>query len=311
MSSLFKSNKVIALVDKRTGKIKVEEKIDIVLAPSFYWVKRAFLEVKFVSAALKYAPSIFEGILPEGHYAYYALKEDNNTFLFFAYNPDEIIAAIKDKGINSFQVSGIHFAQNELQSISQPIQCNSKDVLVMHNKTILQVKRYMVDETTIKRSLDDIKQLSKHKIVLHKSSVTHSMKALAPIMGALAALILLYATQLFFTYSQQQEIMEKPSVFKEYRLPETFMQNSSIEKKLRQSFKVQKSFRKLVHAILQLPLTQRQRIESLQYEKNRFVIVFGMDDFARLRDVELSLKNSLGSLVKIEINKNALEVKIK
>ncbi len=311
MTSFFQSNKVIALVDKRTGKIKVEERIDIVLSPSLYWIKRAFLEVKFVSAALKYAPSIFEGILPEGHYDYYALKEENNTFVFFAYNPDEIIAAIKEKGISASQVAGIYFAQNELQSISQPIKCNSKDVLVMHNHILLQVKRYLVDESTIKRELDDIKQLSKHKIVLHKSSVTHSMKALAPIMGALAALILLYATQLSFTYIQQQKVLEEPSVFKAYRLPETFMQNSSIEKKLRQSFKVQKSFRGVVHAILQLPLNQRERIESIQYEKDSFTIMFGMDDNARLREVEQSLKQSLGDLVKIDIDKNSMQVKVR
>jgi len=306
----FKSNKVIGLIDKHTGKIKVVDKINIILTPSYYWMKRAFLEVKLSSSALKYAPSIFEGMLPEGDYAYYVVKS-NDEFIFFAYNPDEIISSLKQKGILASQIAGIYFAQNEMGDITSPIQCNKNDVIVLHKDTVLQVKKYLVDESTLKRSLEDIKQLSKHKIVLHKSSITHSVKELTPIIVSLAALIILYTVQLFFTYGQQNIIEAKPSVFKEYKLPSTFVQNTSIEKKLRKSFKAQKSFRKLIFSILKLPLSQRQRISSLSYEKEAFTIAFEADNYARLRDVELQLKKDLGKLVKIDINKNIMKVKIK
>lgn len=310
MASIFNSNKVIGLIDKHTGKIEVEDKINIILTPSFYWVKRAYLEVKFTSMALKYAPSIFEGILPKGDYAYYAVKT-KKEYIFFAYDPDEIISSLQAKGIQASQIAGIYFAQNELLNITNPIQCNSKDALVVHNGTVLQVRKYLVDESSLKHSLDEIKELSKHKVTLHKSSVTHSLKELAPILFVLGLLIVLYAVQLFFTYSQQQKVQSQPSVFREYSLPATFMQNSSIEKKLRKSFKAQKSFRKLIFAILKLPLSQRQRIENLSYEKELFKITFEMDDYARLRDVELHLQESLGKLVSIDIDKNMMRVKIK
>jgi len=306
----LKSNKVIGLIDKHTGKIKVVDKISIVLSPSFYWMKRAFLEVKFTSSALKYAPSIFEGMLPEGNYAYYVVKE-KNEFIFFAYNPDEIISSLTKKGISASQIAGIYFAQNEMKEITSPIQCNKEDAIVIHKDTVLQVKKYLVDESTLKRSLDDIKQLSNHKITLHKSSITHSIKELTPLIAVLGALIILYTVQLFLTYEQQNIVSSKGSVFKEYKLPDTFVQNSSIEKKLRKNFKAQKSFRKLIFAILQLPLSQRQRISSLIYDKEQFTISFEADDYARLRDVELHLKKSLGKLVKIDIKKNIMQVKIK
>lgn len=310
MLPFLNSNKVIGLIDKHTGKIKVVDKINIVLTPSYYWMKRAFLEVQFTSAALKYAPSIFEGMLPQGNYAYYVVKS-KKEFIFFAYNPDEIISSLKKKGVQASQIAGIYFAQNEMADITSPIQCNQDDAIVLHNDTVLQVKKYLVDESTLKRSLEDIKQLSKHKITLHKSSITHSVKELTPLLLVLGALIVLYAVQLFFTYQEQANIKAKPSVFKEYKLPDTFIQNSSIEKKLRKSFKAQKSFRKLVFAILKLPLTQRQRIASLTYEKEAFIIIFEADEYAWLRDVELHLKKALGQLVKIEINKNIMRVKIK
>lgn len=305
----FNSNKVIGLIDKYTGKIKVADKINIILTPSYYWIKRAYLEVKFSSAALKYAPSIFEGMLPEGNYAYYAVKT-KKEFVFFAYDPDEIISSLKQKGIQASQIAGIYFAQNEMTGITSPIQCNATDAIVLHNGTVLQVKKYLVDESTLKRSLDDVKQLSKHKITLSKSSITHSIKELRPLIIVLGALIILFTTQLFMSFNQEEILKSKPSVFKEYKLPETFLQNSSIEKKLRQDFKAQKSFRKLFFAILKLPLSERQKVINLSYEKNKFSIIFEGDD-AKLRDIELYLKKELGKLVNIIINKNTIQVKIK
>jgi len=304
------SNSLITLIDKQTHKVDVVDKINIVLTPSFYWVKKAYLEVKFTSAALKYAASIFEGMLPEGDYAYYVVKKKDG-FVFFAYNPDEIISSLKNKGIAASQISGIYFAENEMDTITSPVSCNHDDVIVLHNETVLQVKKYLVDASDIKESLDNVKQLSKHKITLHKSSVTHSLKELRPLLVVLGMLIVLYATQLFFTQAQYSEIVEKPSVFKEYKLPATFIQNSSIEKKLKKDFKAQKSFRKLVFSILKLPLSQRERINVLSYDKEQFKIVFGADDFSGLAKVKSHLEKSLGSLVKIEINKNIMQVKIK
>jgi len=310
LTKLFNRSSVIGLIDKHTGTVKVTDKIDIILTPSYYWVKRAVLEVSFAAQALKFAPSIFEGILPEGHFSYFVVKS-KKEYLFFAYNADEIIKSIQEKGIESSQISGVYFAQNELSNLTAPIACNDKDVLVMHQETLLQVPKSLVDETTVKRSMDEVKTLSRNKITLYKSSVTHTLKELTPLMYALGALIVLYTTQLFFTYSEHEKISAMPSVFKEYKLPQTLIQNNSIEKRLRGEFTDQKSFRKIIFTILQLPLSQRQKITTVAYEKNLFKITFEMQDYARLRDVELSFKKSLGKLVKVDITKNIMTVKIK
>ncbi len=68
VTKLFNRSSVIGLIDKYTAKVNVKDRINIILTPSYYWVKRAVLEVPFTFQALKYAPSIFEGILPEGHF---------------------------------------------------------------------------------------------------------------------------------------------------------------------------------------------------------------------------------------------------
>jgi len=301
---------VIGLIDKHTGKIKVEDKINIILTPSYYWIKHAYLDVKFTSIALKYAPSIFEGMLPEGDYAYYAVKT-KKEYVFFAYDPDEIISSLQAKGIQDSQIAGVYFAQNELLDITNPIQCNNEDAIVVHKGTVLQVRKYLVDASRLKRSLEGVLDLSKHKITLHKSSITHSLKELTPLLSVLGALVVLYLGQLFYTYSQYHELEAQPSVFSTYGLPATYLQNSSIEKKLTKSFNAQKSFRKVAFALMKLPLSERQRIESLSYEKDVFKIVFQTDDQAGLKDVERYLTESIGRSIALESDKNIIRVKLK
>ena len=310
MDLFFNKNKVIGLIDKHTGKVDVHDKIDVILTPSFYWVKRAFLDVHFTSQALKYAPSIFEGILPEGNYAYYVVKH-KDEYLFFAYEPDVIINNLQSKGLQDSQISGIYFAENELRTITTPIQCNQDEVLVLHKNTIIQISKYLVDTSSVKRDLDDIISLSKHRITLYKSSVTHSIKELTPVLSVLGALIVLYAGQLFFTYSQQQELETLPSVFTQYRLPSTFVQNSSIEKKLAKKFKTQKSFRQVISSLLQLPLQQGEKINSVSYDKGQFLVSFQLSSMTRLDTFILQMKKSLSSTLKIKRDKNILKVSIK
>ena len=310
MASVFSSNTLIGLIDKHTDKIDVQDKINIILTPSFYWVKRAYLEVKFASIALKYAPSIFEGMLPEGNYAYYVVKTKED-YVFFAYEPDEIISFLESKGVESTQVSGVYFAQNEMEELSSPVECNEEDVLVMHKGTLIQLNKHLVDTSSLSAYDNKEQELSKHKVTLHKSSVTHSFKELVPLFSVLSLLIVLYATQLFFTYSQQQALNAQSSVFSHYKLPPTFLQNSSIEKKLSKDFKAQRSFRQLMSSLLKFPMSQRQGIKSLNYDKGLFKIIFQMSETTQLKELKSHLIKSVGTLADVSIEKNSMRIKIK
>ncbi len=309
MDLFFNKHSDIVLIDKHTDKIDVHEKIGVILTPSFYWVKKVFLDVHLTSQALKFAPSIFEGILPEGDYAYYALK-NKNEFIFFAYEPDEIINSLKKKGLESPQISGIYFAENEMKNITTPIQCNQSEALVLHKDTIIQISKSLVDTSLMKRNIDDIISFSKHRITLYKSSVAHSIKELTPVLSVLAALVVLYTVQLFFTYNEQERLNSLPSVFNEYNLPPTFVQNSSIENKLAKTFYVQKSLRQIMSSLLQLPLLSSEKIKSVNYEKGQFIISFELSDITRLDAFILQMKSSLSSSFMISAEQNILKVNI-
>ena len=309
MDSFFHKNISTLLVDRYMSMAHAEGKVNIVLCPSLYWVKRAYFELHFASQALKYAPSVFEGTLPEGNYAYYALKL-KNEFLIFAYDPDEIIATLEEHGIAASQINDVYFAQNELTQLHNPLACNEKDVLLMHNGIILQLPRSLVESSDTQEEMDAPTKLSKHKITLYRSSLRHSFKELTPTLSVLGALIILYAVQLFFTYSEYSKVTALPSVFQEYKLPSTMLQNSSIEKKLLSDFRAEESFRKVSYAVLKLPLSEGQRVESVSYEKDVFKIVFDLQAGENLGEIGRHLEKTLGKLAKVEIEKNTVRVKI-
>jgi hypothetical protein len=100
-------------------------------------------------------------------------------------------------------------------------------------------------------------------------------------------------------------------VFQEYKLPPTSLQNASIEKKLLSDFKAQESFRKLTNAILKLPLSPTQRVQSIAYEKDLFKIVFDIQDNKGLSELKLHIEKSLLKRVEeVKVEKNTMRIKI-
>ena len=61
---------------------KKREKVNVILSPSLYWVKKLSLPVKYVREVKKLLPSIFEDTLPKGNYNYTAYKSGEDFFGF-------------------------------------------------------------------------------------------------------------------------------------------------------------------------------------------------------------------------------------
>jgi len=70
-------------ITKNFGK-KIDAKSDIILSPEFYWVKKVSLNVKFTNEVKKMAPSIFEGILPNGEFEYRVFRVSDNSYVLVA-----------------------------------------------------------------------------------------------------------------------------------------------------------------------------------------------------------------------------------
>ncbi|MEA2091565.1 MAG: hypothetical protein U9O83_04260 [Campylobacterota bacterium] len=91
-------------------------KVNIILSPSLYWVKKLSLPVKYLRDAKKLLPSLFEDTLPKGNYSYTAYKS-GDEFLIFAYEDKYILETLSKEGISLSNVANVYFAQSEMQNI--------------------------------------------------------------------------------------------------------------------------------------------------------------------------------------------------
>jgi len=104
--------------------------VNIMLTPQFYTTKREDIPVKYAYQAKRIAPSLFDGLLEnQEEYHYFVLKE-NDSWLFIAYNLEEIKKTIEEKGISVEKVSKIYFTEQIVSQLDKPILLGEKEALV-------------------------------------------------------------------------------------------------------------------------------------------------------------------------------------
>jgi hypothetical protein len=104
--------------------------VNIMLTPQFYTIKREEIPVKYAYQAKRIAPSLFDGLLEESEgYKYFVAQEDEG-WLFIAYNPEDIKAVLGQKGILAEQVSKIYFAEQMVEKFNKPVLLGDKEALV-------------------------------------------------------------------------------------------------------------------------------------------------------------------------------------
>lgn len=130
------SNKLI-LVHINMEEVSIKGKIDVLLTPQFYTLKREPIPVKYAYQAKRIAPSLFEGLVEsEGEYNYLLTKEKEG-WLFIAYDVVKIKAFLKIKGIKSEQVGKVFFTQYMIDYITSPISLGDNSVLVVLDDTVV------------------------------------------------------------------------------------------------------------------------------------------------------------------------------
>ena len=84
MFSKFNKQIDTIFLDTICDNFHTDNKVNIILSPSLYWIKKVSLPVKNVKDVKPLLASIFEDILPDGTYNYSAYKNDD-AYLVFAY----------------------------------------------------------------------------------------------------------------------------------------------------------------------------------------------------------------------------------
>jgi len=282
-------------LDPYSEPMHIDEKVNIILSPSLYWVKKISLPVKYVRDALKLLPSIFEDILPDGNYSYSAYKCEetkglNSDFFVFAYEDKRILDVMSDKNITMLNVVNVYFAQSELQNIEGAVKINERQSIYVKDELVILVPCCWVEE---KGDLDlALLPLSKHKIILQQFGHIVDSRSLYTIGALMLVMILLVGIEYFITAEKSATITNlKDRLFVEHKLKETTFQNKSMLKKYQNIHKEQTEIRTYISYILSLKLKPQEKLIQVKFKNKTLIANFSGVDRENFRHITSSLNS--------------------
>jgi len=257
------------LLDPHAKRFALDEKVNLILSPSLYWVKKLSLPLKKASEAKKILPSLFEDTLPDGEYSYYVYKEGEDFFAF-AYNDKEILELIEQKGLSASNIKNIYFAQSELGFIDGAKKINDTESIYNKDGIIILLPCCWIDE---KGSLDLTNiEHSKHSITLTNYGHIVDLKSLYIVGAILFAFIVLLTGEYIITKQKADAIVaQKESEFTRKHLKATMFENKAILKKYTKEYTQQTKLRYAMGALLRV---RDVEIKSISLKKKSLVVLF-------------------------------------
>lgn len=265
MFTIFNSKLTTIFLDPNSStnynSVTDDEKVNVILSPSLYWVKKLSLPVNSVKDAKKLLPSLFEDTLPDGDYSYSVYKSGDEFFIF-AYEDKLILDTLSQSGILFSNVKNVYFAQSELQDIKGALKINeSQSIEVEHGIVILVPCCWMEESGEL--NLSDV-TLSDHSVSLQQYSHIIDNSSLYKICAILLVLSFLIFSEYFITLKKTEHVLElKEELYEKYKLKSTTLQNVSMLKKYRDVHSRQIKIREYMSYILSLNLKNGEKLSKL------------------------------------------------
>lgn len=290
MFTIFNQEYKALFLDPDSSEMVVLGKVNIILSPSLYWVKKLSLPVKYARDAKKLLPSIFEDTLPEGNYSYSVYKK-GDSFFAFAYDDKVIIDTLKEKGIAVANVASVYFAQSELSVIEGAVKVNEKQSIYVKDDIVIMLPCCWVEESG-ELDLADL-SLSNHSITLAQFGHIVDRNSVYKIGAVLIALIILVSTELFITSTKVNELTNlKEELFTKSKLQATMFQNEAALKKYVKIDKKQGSLRAYVAMVLSLRLKPSESLVKMSLKKKLFSADFNALSEETVSKITKKLKGS-------------------
>lgn len=266
MFTKFKKHTKSVFLDPNSPPFHLDEKVNIILSPSLYWVEKVTLPVKYLRDVKKILPSLFEDTLPIGDYSYSAYKS-GDAFFIFAYQDKLILDTLAEKKIMPLHVENIYFAQSVLGHIQDPIKINGSQSIYVKDEILLLVPSSWVRKS-VDLDLSNIKH-SRHSVTLAQFGHRVDSKNLKKIAFIMIVILLLTATEYFITAQKLAHITKlQDTLFTHYNLQPTIIQNQSLLKTYDSIHMKQMKLRTSISSILALELEPSQRLTQLRYKNN-------------------------------------------
>ena len=295
MFTKFNQKYKTIFLDSSSAAFELDEKVNVVLSPSMYWVKKLSLPLQKVSEVKKLLESIFEDTLPLGNYNYSVYKE-GEFFFAFAYDDKFIIDTLEDKGIAVANVAGVYFAQSELGFIEGAVKINETQSIFLKDDILILLPCCWVEESG-DLNIDEIK-LSKRGINLAQFGHIVDSKSLYKIGAILVAFIVLIMSEWMITSSKVDDFSDKKeTLFAKAKLQATMFQNKAMLKKYTKIHTKQVRIREITSIILSTRLRPSETLTQLILKDKKITAYYNIISQPTINAIKKELKSK-----KIEFN---------
>ncbi len=283
------------------------QKVNIVLSPSLYWVKKLHLPVKYLRDVKKLLPSIFEDTLPEGNYSYSAYKK-GDEFIVVAYEDKAILELMAHKGLQISNVANVYLAQSVLEGMEGAFRVSETQSVYVKEGIVLLVPSGWIKESG---ELDiSALKLPEHKIQLQQYGHILNTKSFYTLGVVLIAFIVLLSGEYFITSQKTQTIIDaKEELFAKNGLKATTMQNKALLKEYTKIHTLQSKLRESIAAVLSLRLPKEQKISFINLKNKKLIVNFSGLKQGNEKKILTELKNK-GLHLKEKFKEGVLHVEI-
>lgn len=257
----------IFLSSKTVFKSLESKKIEIIVSPEFYWVRKFNIPVKNETQARHVLPTLFEDIIDEkSTLTYSAIKLENNEFLCFAYSNKKVYEAIKNAGIPTSNISSVYFAQNECHKFKSFVVDELSFIYTKENILVKVPNNIIVQKEELTKGLKTIK-LSNHKLQIKFYNNILNSKIYYSFLTIFSIIIFLNLLKSFSYSNQADSLIQKEKELKvSASLPTSKIQTKAILEKYEKTISEELSKREAIQYIIS---NQKHNLKSLVvFEKN-------------------------------------------
>lgn len=257
-------SKKFFLTKQNHNNIVVEKDIDIILSPELYWVRVFDLPISSKKEAITVVANLFEEFFDTTNYKFYIIKLDNDKYLSFAYNEDEIIKYLKQNNIDYKKIGYIYFAQNEFHTINSVISIEESYYTYQDDIFVQIPSNIGVTLDCDKFDINHL-ELSNYKILLNRSSKYLDNKSAFLLSGLFIVLSLFIFTKTYILNNQLKQFPKKLEILQtKYHLMNSKIQTKSI---LQQYDKISKKYirlREILEYITNFRKQAQGRLEHIE-----------------------------------------------
>lgn len=286
----FNSKYKTIFVDPQMVHGEIEERVNVILSPALYWVKKVTLPVKYIGDVKKILPSVFEDILPAGNYSYNAYKKGDEFFVF-AYDDRLILETLAQKGIGTSNIANVYLAQSEFTNFEGAFMVNRAQSMYLKDDVLILVPSVFVHNS---EPLDmQSVVLSPHTVSLAQFGHIVETKSFYKIAAIFALLIFLLASEWFVTAQKIDEIEElKMALFAKEGAKSTMFENNAILKQQRSIHQKQTKLRECISLVLSAQLAKNEILKEIKMKEGVFTAEFSTLSPTTSAMIENELKKS-------------------